>query len=167
MGPTATTLIAKGRTAGDETGAMNEPFHAGLIALYDRGRWNGVLIEGESGSGKSDLALRCLSHGFRLVADDRTRLWASEGRLFGCAPDPIAGLIELRGLGVLPEPVRRLAEIRLVARCLEPGDSLERLPDRDVRVLMGIALPRVAVRPLEASAPEKLARALSLLGGAA
>ena len=146
---------------------MTAPFHAGLIALYDRGHWKGMLIEGESGSGKSDLALRCLSHGFRLVADDRTQLWVSEGRLFGAAPDPIAGLMELRGLGVLPESARRLVEVRLVVRCLAPADPLERLPDPDTRVLLGIALPKVAVRPLEASAPEKLVRALSLLGGAA
>ena len=144
---------------------MNEPFHAGLIALYDGGRWKGVLIEGGSASGKSDLAVRCLSHGFALVADDRTRLWLSEGRLFGAAPHPIAGLIELRGLGVLPQSARRLAEVRLVVRCLQPADSLERLPDHDTRVLMGITLPKVAVRPFEASAPEKVAHALSLLGG--
>jgi serine kinase of HPr protein (carbohydrate metabolism regulator) len=146
---------------------MNEAFHAGLIALYDRGRWKGVLIEGESGSGKSDLAVRCLTHGFRLVADDRTRLWVSEGRLFGAAPQPLAGLIELRGLDILPEPARRLAEVKLVVRCLRPADPLERLPDRDTRVLLGLSLPRIAVRPLEASAPEKVVRALSLLGGAA
>jgi serine kinase of HPr protein (carbohydrate metabolism regulator) len=146
---------------------MSAPFHAGLIALYDGGRWKGVLIEGESGSGKSDLALRCLAHGFRLVADDRTRLWVCEGRLFGAAPEPLSGLIELRGLGVLAEAARRMAEVRLVARCLEPADSLERLPDRDTHVLMGVTLPKVSVRPFEASAPEKLARALSLLGGAA
>jgi serine kinase of HPr protein (carbohydrate metabolism regulator) len=145
---------------------MNEPFHAGLIALYDRGVWKGVLIEGESGSGKSDLTLRCLTHGYRMVADDRTRLWVCEGRLFGAAPAPLAGLIELRGLGVLPEPARRLAEVRLVVRCLQPADPLERLPDRDSRVLMGVALPRVAVRPFEASAPEKVTHALSLLGDA-
>jgi serine kinase of HPr protein (carbohydrate metabolism regulator) len=146
---------------------MTPSFHAGLVALYDRGAWKGVLIEGESGAGKSDLALRCLSHGFRLVADDRTRLWVSEGRLFGAAPDPLHGLIEARGLGVLPQPARRLAEVRLVARCLQPDDGLERLPDRDTRVILGISLPKVAVRPFEASAPEKLARALSLLGGGA
>src|SRR6185437_7013794 len=111
--------------------------------------------------------LRCLSRGFRLVADDRTRLWVCEGRLFGAAPQPLHGLIEARGLGVLPEPARRLSEVRLVVRCLELADPLERLPDRDTRVLMGVTLPKVAVRPFEASAPEKVAQALSLLGGAA
>jgi serine kinase of HPr protein (carbohydrate metabolism regulator) len=145
---------------------LNEPFHAGLIARYDGGVWKGVLIEGESGSGKSDLTLRCLSLGFRLVADDRTRLWVSEGRLFGAAPEPIAGLMEVRGLGVLPEPALRLAEVRLAVRCLEPDDPLERMPEPSVRRLLGVTVPRIAVRPLEASAPEKLLRALSLLGGA-
>jgi serine kinase of HPr protein (carbohydrate metabolism regulator) len=146
---------------------MSEPFHAGLIALYDRGRWKGVLIEGASASGKSDLALRCLTLGFRLVADDRTRLWVCDGRLFGASPPAIAGLIELRGLGVLPEAARPFAQVRLVVRCLEAADALERYPDPDSRTLIGITLPKVSVRSLEASAPEKVLRALSLLGGAA
>ena len=146
---------------------MTEPFHAGLIALYDRGGWQGVLIEGASASGKSDLALRCLYLGFRLVADDRTRLWACEGRLFGTAPQALAGLIELRGLGVLPEPARPLAEVKLVVRCLDAAEGLDRFPDPDSRVILGMTLPKVAVRPLEASAPQKVLRALSLLGGGA
>ena len=140
------------------------PFHAGLIALYDRG-WRGVLIEGESGSGKSDLALRCLRLGFRLVADDRTALWVSQGRLFGRAPSPIAGLIEARGLGILPVEALRFAEVKLAVRCLEPSDPLERLPDPAWRTLLGVALPRIAVRPMEASSPDKVIRALTLLGG--
>jgi serine kinase of HPr protein (carbohydrate metabolism regulator) len=146
---------------------MADPFHAGLIALHARGRWRGVLIEGESASGKSDLALRCLTMGFRLVADDRTTLWVSEGRLFGAAPAPIAGLIEARGLGILPVEALRFAEVSLVVRCLAPADPLERLPDPQARTLLGVTLPRIAVRALEASSPDKVIRALSLLGGAA
>ena len=144
---------------------MADPFHADLIALYDRGRWRGVLIEGESGSGKSDLALRCLTLGFRLVADDRTTLWLSEGRLFGSAPAPIAGLIEARGLGITPVEARRFAEVGLVVRCLLPADPLERMPEPATRTLLGVAIPRIAVRPLEASSPDKVIRALTLLGG--
>jgi serine kinase of HPr protein (carbohydrate metabolism regulator) len=146
---------------------MADPFHAGLIALYDKGRWRGVLIEGESGSGKSDLALRCLGRGFRLVADDRTTLWVSQGRLFGCAPGAISGLIEARGLGILPVEPLRLAEVELAVRCLAPADPLERLPESQTRTLLGLALPRIAVRPFEASAPDKVVRALTLLGGGA
>ena len=123
------------------------------------------MIEGVSGSGKSDLALRCLTLGFRLVADDRTTLWLSEGRLFGAAPAPIAGLIEARGLGIMKVEARRFAEVQLVVRCLLPADPLERMPEPATRTLLGVAVPRIAVRPLEASSPDKVIRALTLLGG--
>ena len=142
------------------------PFHAGLIARYGADGWSGVLIEGASGAGTSDLALRCLALGFRLVADDRTDLWISRGWLYGAAPRPIAGLIEIRGLGVLPEPALRFAEVRLAVRCLAPADGLERLPEPAARRLLGVAVPQVAVRSSEASAPQKVLRALSLLGRA-
>jgi serine kinase of HPr protein (carbohydrate metabolism regulator) len=135
--------------------------HAGLIAARDDGprggRWRGVLIEGPSGAGKSDLALRALEHGFRLVADDRVLLWVAEGRLFGRAPDALAGLIEVRGLGVVAVPALPLAEVCLLARCGAP----ERLPDPAFEDLLGVAVPRVEVDPRLASAPAGLRRALS------
>ena len=143
---------------------MTAIVHAGLIALYDGGAWKGVLIEGPSGSGKSDLALRCLSIGFRLVADDRVSLWAADGRLWGCAPPALEGLVEARGLGILPEPARAFAEIRVVVECLAGGEAPERLPDPAFRTHLGVRRPLARVRPLEASTPEKLIRALSLLG---
>ena len=143
---------------------MAKIVHAGLIALYDRGAWKGVLIEGASGSGKSDLALRCLTLGFRLVADDRVSLWATGGRLWGCAPPVLDGLIEARGLGIIPASARSFAEIRVVVECLAGAEAPERLPDPAFRTLLGVRLPLARVRPLEASAPEKLIRALSLLG---
>ena len=61
--------------------------HAGLIARFEPPVWRGVLIDGPSGSGKSDLALRALDGGWMLVADDRVLVWACEGRLYGRAPD--------------------------------------------------------------------------------
>ena len=143
---------------------MSEIVHAGLLALYHRGAWKGVLIEGASGVGKSDLALRAFELGFTLVADDRTRVWASQGRLFGCSPAPIAGMIEVRGVDVLRVPCRSMVEILLVAACLAADAPLERIPDSGARTLAGVARPLVQVRPLEASAPAKLHRVLSLLG---
>ena len=71
--------------------------HASLIAARMAGYWQGVLIEGPSGAGKSNLVLRGLGAGFRLVADDRVIIFASQGRLYGRAPDALAGLVESRG----------------------------------------------------------------------
>jgi serine kinase of HPr protein (carbohydrate metabolism regulator) len=138
--------------------------HAGLIALYDRGAWKGVLIEGPSGVGKSDLALRALGQGFRLVADDRVNLWALEGHLFGAAPTSLAGLIEVRGLGVLPHPARPFAEVKLAVQCLAADEDVERVPESRSRTLLEVAVPLIALRPLEASAPDKIRLTLSLLG---
>lgn len=132
--------------------------HAGLIAARLGGRWRGVLIEGPSGAGKSDLALRCLDLGFRLVADDRVELWASGGRLFGAAPAALAGLIEVRGVGVLRVAALPLAEVALVVRCGEP----ERIPDPEAVEIHGVAVPAATLSPLEPSAPAKLSRALAL-----
>jgi serine kinase of HPr protein (carbohydrate metabolism regulator) len=138
--------------------------HAGLVALYAAGGWRGALIEGPSGAGKSDLALRALERGLRLVSDDRTRLWACEGRLFGACPTPIADMIEARGLGLLAESALALAEIRLVVLCRPPSDPIERLPETERRQIQGVWLPVLRLHALQASAPTKLIRALSHLG---
>ncbi|MDO8411600.1 MAG: HPr kinase/phosphorylase [Phenylobacterium sp.] len=134
--------------------------HAGLIARYEAGGWRGVLIEGPSGAGKSDLALRCLDLGFRLVADDRVLVWRSGGRLFGRAPETLAGLMEVRNLGVLPFPALTFAPIALTVR-LGLG---ERLPDRETVTHLGVELPVITLAALENSAPAKLGRALDTLG---
>jgi serine kinase of HPr protein (carbohydrate metabolism regulator) len=136
--------------------------HAGLIARFDRGAWRGVLVEGPSGAGKSDLALRALDHGWSLVADDRTLVWSSGGRLYGRAPDSLAGLLEVRGHGVVSVPRRPFAAIALVARCLQHAD-IQRTPDSDAVTLLDLSLPLAAIVATEASAPAKLGRALSLL----
>lgn len=134
--------------------------HAGLLSTYLDGFWRGVLIEGASGAGKSDLALRMLEQGFRLVADDRVVIWACGGALYGRAPRTLANLIEVRGLGICAEPALPLSRIVLTARC-EPA---ARLPDPVHNDYVGLSIPVVSIQPLEASAPAKLRRALQHLG---
>ena len=141
--------------------------HAGLVALRLGGLWRGALIAGPSGVGKSDLALRALECGFRLVADDRTCVWASGGALFGRAPPPLAGLIEARGHGITPEPAIGMAEIVLIVRCVEDAAAIARMPDPAAESVAGLTIPLAYLDARAPSAPAKLRRAMQHLGAAA
>ena len=134
--------------------------HATTVAI----RGCAVLLRGPSGSGKSDLALRLIDAGARLVADDRTRLWRDGDALLVGAPQSIAGLIEARGVGLLqmaPLPVARLV---LIADLVAP-QHVNRLPEPSSETIFGLKLPRVAIAPFEASATVKLRLALAVATG--
>lgn len=121
----------------------------------------GILIFGEPGAGKSDLALRLIAEGALLVADDQTEVEAAAGWLRARAPHAIAGLIEARGLGVVPAPQKRATVLRL-AVSLIPGTA-ERMPESRTWSLPGQTDPRIPLielHALEASAAEKVRRAL-------
>jgi serine kinase of HPr protein (carbohydrate metabolism regulator) len=136
--------------------------HAGLVARPLGGRWQGALITGPSGSGKSDLALRLIDQGFSLVADDRTLLWTSGVGLFGRAPESLTGLIEARGIGVLFAPSHGFAPVTVAVECVE--GPLERLPALETTAFLGRDVPLLRLVAREASAPAKLSRALMGLG---
>lgn len=137
--------------------------HAGLVALRLDGYWRGALLQGPAGAGKSDLALKALDAGFRLVADDRVCVWASGGALYGRAPPPLVGLIEVRGHGVVRASPLAMAQIVLAARCAQ-GEAVERMPETEMIEIGGIGVPELRLDPFEASAPAKLRRALQHLG---
>ena len=138
--------------------------HAGLIALRVAGSWRGALIQGPSGIGKSDLALRAVAEGFRLVADDRGVVFVSGGVLFGRAPDTLRGLIEVRGLGVVRQTALVTAPISLSVRCKHSPEAVERLPDPRSESLLACDVPVFEVWPLEHTAPAKIRRAIDCLG---
>ncbi|MDP8917149.1 MAG: serine kinase [Pseudomonadota bacterium] len=138
--------------------------HAGCVARLAAGTWAGVLLTGPSGAGKSDLALRLVERGWRLVADDRARVWASEGALYARAPETLAGLLEARQVGVVGLPRRLLARVALLVACEPAAAPLERVPEADSDSIVGVVLPRVALHPLDASAPRKVELALASLG---
>jgi hypothetical protein len=123
----------------------------------------GVLLVGQSGSGKSDLALRLIAMGAELVADDRTDLFVKNGALYAKSPSRIAGLLEVRGVGILALPCARQAKITLVAQL---GRTGPRLPihrpfkaPAALRLAAKAAPPVISLAPFEASAPAKLAAA--------
>ena len=142
-----------------------ENVHGTAIALGGKA----ALIRGAPGSGKSDLALRCLAIAptalipcpAALVADDRVDLRRSGDRILAEAPATIRGKLEVRGLGVLNVPSTASAEVVLVAD-LTALDKIERLPDPPpVTELLGVRLPLMHVAPFTASAPVKLLLALA------
>lgn len=114
-----------------------------------------VLLRGPSGAGKSDLALRLIDCGWRLVADDQTRLWSDGGRLRATAPATIAGRMEVRGLGIVTLPAVADAALCLVVDLVAAG-AVERLPATATCKLQGISLRCLALDPFEASALAKL-----------
>jgi len=132
--------------------------HATCIALGGDAGWQGVLLLGESGAGKSELALRLIDAGARLVADDQTILTTDDGVLQASAPPAIAGLIEARGLGLLALPAaHRLDRVAPVAAVeLVAASQLERLPDPDRIHFLDVALPRWQVVPFEPSAAARI-----------
>jgi len=119
-----------------------ETIHAGAVRV---GR-HGVLVLGAPGSGKSSLLLALIEDPRQdaiLVADDRVVLSASDV-LVARAPDVLAGLMEVRGVGIVRRPFVPESVIDLVVE-LRPIGDCPRLPDGEDRlaVLAGIALPRL------------------------
>ncbi len=145
-------------------GDAAETHHATVVAVAG----NAAMIRGAPGSGKSDLALRCLSLAptallaspALLVADDRAVVTRKGERLTVEAPATIRGKLEVRGLGIVTVPSLQSAELVLVADLVAP-EQIERLPDPAPETeLMGIRLPLLHIAPFEASSPVKLLLAL-------
>jgi serine kinase of HPr protein (carbohydrate metabolism regulator) len=110
----------------------------------------GVLLRGPSGAGKSLLALallerwalRGLTAG--LVSDDRVALEVEDGAIVMAAPAPLAGLIELRGRGIIARPYQGPAQLDLV---IDLVDALVRMPEETAfrTELLGVTLAAAPV----------------------
>jgi HPr kinase/phosphorylase len=114
-----------------------------------------VLLRGPSGAGKSDLALRLIDRGARLVADDQTLLRRVGDRVIAGAPPPIAGLIEIRGIGIVTVEAIDVVPLFLIADLIPLGE-VERMPERTFETILGVPVPLIALAALEASAAAKL-----------
>jgi HPr kinase/phosphorylase len=114
-----------------------------------------VLLRGLSGAGKSDLALRLIDRGARLVADDQTLLRRVGDRVIAAAPPTIAGLIEIRGIGIVTVEAIDAAPLFLIADLIPLGE-VERMPERTLETILGVPVPLIGLAPFEASAAAKL-----------
>jgi serine kinase of HPr protein (carbohydrate metabolism regulator) len=124
---------------------MSETVHASVALVGDRG----VLIRGPSGSGKSSLLLALIAvdaERSALVADDRVSLDAVNGRVIATVPEAIAGMVELRGQGILRRPFISPVVVDLVVDLVAPVES-PRMPGpgEQTAEVAGVYLPRLAL----------------------
>lgn len=123
----------------------------------------GILLRGPPGSGKSDLALRLISEReARLVADDQVEVSMRDGRLMARAPESLAGMIEVRGLGIARLDHHPSWALHLV---IELCDTVARFPSPSQTVIVGHPLPVCRLRATEASAVAKVMLAVKALQG--
>ena len=139
-------------------GAEAATVHASAVLAGPRA----VLIRGPGGAGKSRLALDLLAAAqigllrfARLVGDDRVHIEACHGRLLVRPAPALAGLIEIRGLGIRRLEHEPVASVGMVVD-LAAADA-ERLPEIAETVIHGIRLPRLAVAAAAGPLPAVLA----------
>lgn len=122
-----------------------------------------VLIRGASGTGKSGVAWQLIEAGrqglfpfARLVGDDRVELEAAHGRLLVRPAQTLAGLLEIRGLGIRRLAYEPVAAVGLVLDLGPPGP--DRLPEagQERAIVAGISLPRLAAADAAAALPAVL-----------
>ena len=121
--------------------------HGAAVAIAGRG----VLILGASGAGKSALALALIGRGASLVADDRVILERRGDAVIARAPEPLAGLIEARGFGLLRLPAMPEAALALAVDLDRPPAA--RMPQsvtitllgREMELICGRGLPNIDV----------------------
>ena len=126
--------------------------HGVLVDIYGMG----VLIQGDSGIGKSETALELVKRGHRLVADDRVDIYAKdEETLWGEPAEILRHLLEIRGVGIIDvmslygaSAVRNSSQVQLgiYLENFEDGKVFDRLGNGNEEIeLQGVKIPRVRI----------------------
>ncbi len=135
--------------------------HANALLLAE----TGLLLRGASGAGKSALTLELIARArlagnfARLIGDDRVALASCNGRLIARPHPAIAGMIELRGLGLAQESFEPAGVIRYVVDLISPAEAPPQrypAPESTVTELCGLELPRCFVELRDAAAAAKI-----------
>jgi HPr kinase/phosphorylase len=128
-----------------------------------------VLILGEPGVGKSDLALRLIDQGAALIADDLVELTRGADQVMAAfpsdAPAELKGRIEAWGIGILAVPaVDRPVALALVVEATAPA-QVPRMPKAEFSQWLDIDIPTLRLALLEPSTPTKVRLALGAISG--
>lgn len=133
----------------------SQTVHATCIAVGSQA----ILLLGESGSGKSDLALRLIDRGASLVSDDQVVLHKKNNTIVASPPANIKGLLEVRGVGIVKLANRSSAVVRMAVELTEKAD-VERFPEPEFYDCMGLRIPKLCLYPFEATSAIKVEMAL-------
>ena len=139
-------------TAAEPQAATDQPTGATVHASAVRSGTTGILIRGPSGAGKSRLAFGLILAGRAgqipptlLVGDDRLYLTAADGDLIAHPAPALAGLIEVRGLGIRRCDFIPQAAIGLVVDLAASDAARLPVPEAGFVAISGIKLPRIPV----------------------
>ena len=124
--------------------------HSSSVVIDD----NGVLILGDSGSGKSDLALRLIDNGATLISDDISICRKNSNNIYLYCPPEIKGLLEVREIGIITVPFVERIKLRLVVNL--KSNNNERFPKDTSFRIMGIKIPTINIEGKNSSAVAKI-----------
>ena len=122
-----------------------------------------TVITGLSGSGKSSLALKLMHmHEATLIADDRLWVTRADAGLTLTPHKALAGLIELRGLGLLRMAFERHTPLALVVDLVARQD-VPRLAEADYFTAFELRVPKLSLHAHDTATPLAIAHALAAL----
>jgi serine kinase of HPr protein (carbohydrate metabolism regulator) len=137
------------------------PYQATGVAIGGPGAFRGLLIEGPPNCGKSSLALALIDRGAVLVGDDGVLLEPRDGGLWVLPPPAIAGLLEVRNVGIVTVPAVA-APVSLVVRLDREAPRFIETPESVE--LAGVRLPLIRLWPDSPVLALRAEQALALYG---
>ena len=125
-------------------------FHSTSVVIEDLG----ILIRGQSGSGKSDLALRLIDSGATLISDDLTICKKIGDYLYLYPHSNTKGLLEVREIGIMTVPYVENIKLTLVVELVE--EEFERIPGMMSCSILGMKFPKIKIFGKSSSAVAKI-----------
>ena len=125
-------------------------FHSTSVVIEDLG----LLIRGQSGSGKSDLALRLIDSGATLISDDLTICKKIGDYLYLYPHSNTKGLLEVREIGIMTVPYVENIKLTLVVELVEK--EFERIPEMMSCSILGMKFPKIKIFGKSSSAVAKI-----------
>ena len=125
-------------------------FHSTSVVIEDLG----ILIRGQSGSGKSDLALRLIDSGATLISDDLTICKKIGDYLYLYPHSKTKGLLEVREIGIMTVPYVENIKLNLVVELVEK--KFERIPRVMNCSILGLKFPKIKIFGKSSSAVAKI-----------